>query len=204
MIRSLGSNIQRALYRARFGIWTIGVTYILSLGIGFAMVHTGNKFAMAYRDRIVSRAWASSPTLRAGAQGHPFAAAGSDFGANLLSGLASTTAGYWAPAAYPVAIYRGWIGGIVSVDRDHRSRLKNPVEGRYYLMTIFLQVVPYILAGGAGVNLGMARVRPIPDYSGAKWFGVPKEAFKDAGRIYLLVIPLFALASAYEFLATRP
>lgn len=82
--------------------------------------------------------------------------------------------------------------------------MKDSPERRYYLTVIFLQLVPYILAGGAGVNLGMARVRPIGHYAGLKWFGVPREAFRDAGRIYLLVIPLFALASAYEFLAIPP
>ncbi len=179
----------------------MGITYFVSLGIGFAMVHSGNSFASAYRDRIVSKASVSSPILHALNEGNPLAAAGLDFCANLLGGLASTAAGYWAPAAYPVAIYRGWIGGIVSVDRNHVSRLKSPAERRYYLITVFLQLAPYILAGGAGVNLGIARVRPVGDYEGPKWFGVPREAIKDAGRIYLLVIPWFAFASAYEFLA---
>lgn len=198
---SLPSDIQRALCRAKFGILTVGIAYVLALGMGLAMVHAGNSFALAYSDRIVANASASSSILHALDQGHPFAAAALDFGANSLGGLASTLAGYWAPAVYPVAIYRGWIGGIVSVDRRHHSRLKNASGRRYYLITVFLQLVPYILAGGAGVNLGIARVRPVGDYAGPKWFGVPQEAFKDAARIYLLVIPLFALASAYEFLA---
>jgi hypothetical protein len=124
-----------------------------------------------------------------------------DFGGNSLAALASTLAGYWAPAAYPVVLYRGWIGGIVSVDRKHHSRLKNAGERRYYLITIFLQLLPYVFAGGAGVNLGIARVRPVGDYAGPQWFGVPIEAWRDAARIYLVVLPLFALASAYEFLA---
>lgn len=200
----LGSDIQRGLRRAKFGILTVGIAYVLALGIGFAMVHAGNSFALAYSDRIVSKAVANSSISRALDQGHPVAAAVLDFGANSLAGLASTLTGYWAPAVYPIAIYRGWVGGIVSVDRKHRSRLRNPSEGRYYLITVLLQLVPYILAGGAGVNLGIARVRPVGDYAGPKWFGVPKEAFKDTGRIYLLVIPLFALASAYEFLAIPP
>jgi hypothetical protein len=198
---SLRSDIQRALCRAKFGILTVGIAYVLALGIGLAMVHAGNSFALAYSDRIVANASASSSILHALHQGHPLVAAGLDFGANSLGGLASTLAGYWAPAVYPVAIYRGWIGGIVSVDRRHRSRLENPSDRRYYLITVFLQLVPYILAGGAGVNLGIARVRPVGDYAGPKWFGVPQEAFKDGARMYLLVIPLFALASAYEFLA---
>jgi len=201
---SAGSKVVRALRRARFGILTIGITYVLSWGIGLGMVHAGNQFALSQRDRIVSKASGSSPILHALDQGHPVVAAVLDFGGNSLGGLASTLAGYWAPAAYPVALYRGWIGGIVSVDRKHGSRLKEASERRYYLITVFLQLVPYILAGGAGVNLGIARVRPVGDYGGPKWFGVPVEAWRDAGRIYLLVIPLFVVASTYEFLAIPP
>lgn len=201
---SVGMNIWRAMRRVKFGILTVGIAYVAAWASGLAMVHAGNGFALRYRDRIVSNAWAGSPILRALDQGHPLTAAALDFGANSLAGLASTLTGYWAPAVYPVAIYRGWIGGIVSVGQKHRSRLKDSRERRYYLTVLLLQLVPYILAGGAGVNLGLARVRPFGDYAGARWLGVPKEAFRDAGRIYLLVIPLFALASAYEFLAIPP
>ncbi|HEY6943881.1 MAG TPA: hypothetical protein VI431_01985, partial [Candidatus Acidoferrum sp.] len=163
----------RALRRAKFGILTIGATYVLAWGIGLAMVHTGNKFALGYMERIVSNAWATSPILHAVDQGRPVVAAALDFGGNSMGGGASTLAGYWAPAAYPVALYRGWIGGIVSFDRRRGSRLKKSLERRYYLITVFLQLAPYILAGGAGVNLGIARVRPVGDYAGPKWLGVP-------------------------------
>ena len=165
------------------------------------MVHAGYGFALGHRDRIVSNAVAGSPILHTLDQGHPFSAAALDFGGNSLGGLASTLAGYWAPAAYPVVLYRGWIGGIVSVDGKHRSRLKDEQQRRYYLITVFLQLVPYILAGGAGVNLGLARVRPVADYAGDKWLGVPREAWRDVGRIYVVAIPLFAIASMYELLA---
>jgi len=198
---SLTSRVGRALFRARFGILTIGISYFLAVGTGITMVHTGNRFALGYADRIVTNAANTSLILRMVDQKRPLVAAGLDFGANSLGGVASTLAGYWAPAVYPVAIYRGWIGGIVSVDRKHRSRLSSLSERRYYLITICLQLVPYILAGGAGVNLGIARIRPIGDYAGPKMFGVPTESIRDAGRIYLLVIPLFALASMHEFLA---
>ena len=57
------------------------------------------------------------------------------------------------------------------------------------------------LAGGAGVTLGRARVRPVGPYAGARVVGLPVEALRDAARIYVLVIPLFAIASSFEFLA---
>ncbi len=71
------------------------------------------------------------------------------------------------------------------------------LQGHY----LILQLVPYSLAGGAGVNLGIAYLRPRPFYQGDKWQGIPKEAIRDAFRIYLLVAPLFLAASLWEFLA---
>jgi hypothetical protein len=65
---------------------------------------------------------------------------------------------------------------------------------------MLLQLLPYTLAGGAGVNLGLARIRPIGLYAGPRVLGLPREALHDAGRIFVLVIPMFMFASAFEFL----
>jgi hypothetical protein len=64
--------------------------------------------------------------------------------------------GYGVPAGYCIAGYRGWVGGVVSVDDAHHSRLRTPYEAFYYLTTLVLQLIPYTLTGGAGVNLGIA------------------------------------------------
>jgi hypothetical protein len=62
-------------------------------------------------------------------------------------------------------------------------------------------VIPYSLAVGAGVNAGIAMLRPAKIYQGEKWLNlVPKEALRDIGRIYALVVPLFPLASLWEYL----
>jgi hypothetical protein len=67
------------------------------------------------------------------------------------------------------------------------------------LITLTLQLIPYTLAGGAGVNMGLANFRPKTFYQGEKWLGIPEEAIRDALRIYLVVVPLFLLASLWEF-----
>jgi hypothetical protein len=101
-----------------------------------------------------------------------------------------------------MAIQQGWVGGIVSVLDDHTSRLDDPRSAFYYLLTLFLQLIPYSLAVGAGVNVGIALFRPPPYYQGQKWLGIfPAEAMRDIGRIYLVVIPLFLAASLWEFLS---
>lgn len=117
----------------------------------------------------------------------------------MAGATATAAAGWYAPAPFPLAVYRGWIGGIVSVDDKHQSRLRG-WSGVYYFLVAGLQLAGYILSGGAGVSIGLARTQPKPEYQGARVLGVPIEAYKDAGWIYLAVIPIFAVASAIEFL----
>jgi len=198
---NIGVQILGALSRARLGILTVALTYTLFVIVGIVMVHTGNEFALAQRDSLIANANASDPSLIALREGDQLSAALSDFGRNLLAGGSSTVAGPSIIAEYPIVAYRGWIGGIVSVDDHHTSRLSNPSQAAYYLITLILQLIPYSLAGGVGVNLMVAYLRPNPLYPGEKWYGVPKEAFRDVLRVYLLVIPLFLIASVWEFFA---
>ena len=190
----------RALYRARIPILTVAVAYFISVGVGILMVHSGNAFAISTRDQIVSGAQ-SSPTLVSLDQGNRLWAALLDFGGNLFAGLGDFLGGLGVVFPYPFIAYRGWVGGIVSIDGSHASRLADPGQAAYYLITLVLQLIPYSLAGGAGVNLGLSLYRSKPYYQGKKWLGVSKEAIWDALRIFVLVIPLFLIASLWEFLA---
>ncbi len=192
----------RALSRARLGILTIALTYGVSVIVGVGMVAFGNKFALNYRDSLVSRADASDLAAISLENGHRLQAALLDFGGNLFLGaLPNTVAGLGVILPYPFVFYRGWVGGIVSANSDRTSRLADPAEAFYYLLTLVLQLIPYSLAGGAGVTLGMAYLRPRPIDQGKKWLGLPREAVLDVLRIYLLVVPLFLAASLWEFLA---
>jgi uncharacterized membrane protein SpoIIM required for sporulation len=92
------------------------------------------------------------------------------------------------------------VGGVVSVDADHASRLAQPVEAIYYVVTLVLQLIPYSLAGGAGVALGLVYYRSHSGAQPARWYAFPRTALLDVGRIYLLIIPLFLIASLWEFL----
>ena len=195
-------NIVRALSRARIPILTIALAYVLSLVIGIIMVHTGNEFALSYRDSLVARAHADDPASIAYQQGDQLQAALWDFSRNLFLGAVTDTVGGTAIVIpYPLVIYRGWVGGIVSVDSAHVSRFQESFQAAYYIITLVLQLVPYTLAAGAGVNLGIAYFRPKPYYRGDKWFDLPREAIRDVFRIYMLVVPLFFIASLWEFLS---
>jgi hypothetical protein len=198
-MRQFIARVQLAIRRTRLGVLLMGCAYGLGLIVGLISVQLGHQRSLRFRDRIVSKAHASSPILHYLDEGHPIAAAALDFGGNLVGATLTTASGWYAPAPIPLGIYRGWIGGIVSVDSDHRSRFRTGTGGLYYGFVVSLQLFGYILSGGAGMNLGLARTRPRSGYEGPRFLGVPLEAFKDAAYIYVCVIPIFACASALEF-----
>lgn len=197
-MHSIVRLIIRALQRARVSILTVALTYFVAVSIGMVMVHTGNDWAIAYRDQIVSGAQ-SNPITTALRQNDRLRAAILDLGANLYGAMIDTMGGLGVIFPYPIIAYRGWIGGIVSIDSAHVSRLAEAREAIYYLVTLTLQLIPYVLAGGAGVNMGLALYRQRSFYQGEKWLGIPKEAIRDTFRIYIIVVPLFLLASLWEF-----
>ncbi len=202
--RNLFDRVKLALFRARLGIATVAIAYAIGLLAGGFMVHTGNGFALRYRDRLVGGAQQSSPILAQFQKGNRLTAACLDASGNAAAGLLSVIAGYGVVSAYWVAGFRGWVGGVVSVDGAHHSRLNNSHEAFYYLVTIMLQLIPSTLAGGAGANLGFAAFGK-PAWTGykgrrVKWLLIPLEAIRDAGWIYLITLPMFLAASLFEFL----
>jgi hypothetical protein len=196
----VGDHIWGALGRFRLAIASVALTYVLTVIAGAVMVHAGNAFALEARDGIVDRAHTTDPASRALREGRPFEAGILDFAQNVLLGAIPTTvAGLAVALPYPFIAYRGWVGGIVSVDGTHSSRLADPAEARYYLLTLILQLVPYSLTGGAGVALGIAYLRRTPDES--LLLGLPRLALNDTATIYAVALPLFFVASMWEFLA---
>ena len=196
-------TVIRAIGRARLSILTIALTYVAFIVLGMLLTHTGNSYALKARDQLVNRATQQDPASIAYNQGNRLQAALFDFGGNLILGaIPKTISGMAVVPAYPFVAYQGWVGGIVSVRADHSSRLDNLQSAVYYLLTLLLQIIPYSLAVGAGVNVGIAMLHPQPYYQGDKWLGIiPKEALRDVGRIYALVLPLFLVASLWEFLS---
>lgn len=196
-------KITRSISRARLPILTIGAVYLVSILIGIMMVHSGNPFSLNYRDRIVSKAAQQDPAAIANNQGHRLRAAILDFAGNLFLGsVPQSIMGMGIVFPYPSVAYQGWIGGIVSVRADRTSRLNNFHSAVYYLLTLLLQITPYSLTIGAGVNVGVSLFRPAPYYRGEKVAHIfPKEVLRDWIRIYVLASPLFLLASLWEFLS---
>ena len=188
-----------AIRRGRVAILTIAVTYVLSLAAGVAMVSSGNAYALERRDEIVRAAQSSEITV-ANRAGDNVRAALLDFASNLvLGGGTSTVTGVTVIGSYPLVAYRGWVGGIVSVDSRHESRLGDAGSAVYYLVTLALQLIPYSIAGGMGVYLGVGAWRAVRRPRTDAWLGLPTDRLRDVALSYILVAPLFLIASLWEF-----
>lgn len=189
-----------AIGRAKAAILTIAATYVISVSVGIAMVSADNTFALERRDEIVDGAQ-SSQILVARREGEHLRAALLDFGSNVVLGaVPSTMAGFGVVVSYPIVAYRGWVGGIVSVDARHQSRLAETDEALYYVVTLVLQLIPYSIAGGVGVRLGVDLWRTMRRPRSNTWLGLPKDGLRDVALAYVLIVPLFLVASLWEFL----
>lgn len=190
----------RAIGRARAAIVSVGAVYVLSVAMGIGMVSAGSTFALDRRDSVVAAAQ-SSDVVVAYRAGDRLRAALLDSAANLaLGGVTSTVLGISVVGAYPVFAYRGWVGGIVSVDARHNSRLASPGTALYYLVTLVLQLIPYSIAGGVGVRLGIGAWRDVRGSSRPSVLGLRADRLRDAALAYVVIAPLFLVASLWEFL----
>ncbi len=194
--------IAGTLRRSWTAILSVAAVYVLSVATGILMVHAGSQFALNYGDRLVARARQQDPAAISYREGHRLRAALWDFSRNLVLGaIPQTVTGLTVVSPYGFAAYRGWVGGIVSVDRKHESRLGDWRSGAYYLITLILQLVPYSLSGGIGVHLGLEYFRNYNRPAVEKIWGYPKQALMDVARVYILIPPLFLIASLWEFLS---
>jgi hypothetical protein len=168
------------------------------------MSHSGNNFALTYRDKIVGHAMETDEASINYQKGNNFSAALIDFGGNLFFGaVPQTLMGFAIVIPYISASIQGWIGGIVSIDSAHESRFKNFKSTFYYFLVILLQFIPYSLAIGAGVKCGVDFYN-INKSNGwlLKKYRVPRSSLVDLGFVYMLVVPLFFIASCFEFIST--
>jgi uncharacterized membrane protein SpoIIM required for sporulation len=197
MIRQFVAEIFRAISRARISIIIVAITYLLSLSVGIAMVHLGGEYALNFRDQLVGEAQSGSILTQA----TPLSIAFADFLGNLRGAVADALGGLGVVFSFPLIANRGWVGGIVSVDSSHLSRLVTPASAAYYVSVVVMQLTGYTLAAGAGINAGLSFWRTRPEYAEKKWLGISVEAFRDLGRIFLLVVPILLIASLWEFLS---
>ena len=200
----LFNSIYEAVNRCRFYILSIFILYSISCLTGIIMSNNGNEFALSCRDRIVGQAMRTSNASLNYQSGNNFSAAVFDFGGNLFLGaIPQTLMGFTIVIPYVTVPVQGWIGGIVSIDSEHRSRFENFRSTFYYFFVLFLQFIPYSVAIGAGIKCGIDFYKYNNTTSWAIWkYKIQKASLKDLGYSYILVVPLFFLASCFEFMST--
>lgn len=192
-----------ALRRARGSLVASAVTYLAFVGAGIILASAGVPFAVSQRDAIVGGA-GTSPITQADRRGDHLQAALLDFGSNLFLGAVPTSiTGLSVIGPFPIAAYRGWVGGVVSIDGRHKSRLAGTGSAVYYVVTLVMQLTGFILTMAAGLHVGLAAWRARNDDSLRSWAGfrLPPAALADAGYLYLSAVPIFLVASLWEFFA---
>jgi uncharacterized membrane protein SpoIIM required for sporulation len=102
-----------------------------------------------------------------------------------------------------VTLLRGFVIGIAYPEVLSSS----PVALALGLGTMILELGAYVFSGAAGINIALAPVLPRRHGTQSRWTAF-KMAWKDAARIYVIVIILLALGAVWEmtglFLALRP
>jgi hypothetical protein len=203
-MKKLTEHIRQSVLRCRIYVISIFSIYCFSCSIGILMSQRGNEAALDYRDKIVGKAIKSDFASLNYQKGNRFKAAMIDFSGNLcLSAIPQTLMGFGIVIPYFSAAFQGWVGGIVSVDSAHKSRFKSFRSTLYYFLVLLLQYIPYSLALGSGIKCGIDFYNDNKKNDWSVWkFRLQKTSLIDVGYVYLLVIPLFLIASCFEFIST--
>lgn len=196
-------RISKAILRCKPFALSIFLTYLLSSSAGIFMAHAGNRFALAQRDKTVQKALISDKASIAYQSGNHATALVLDFAGNLFyAAIPQTVAGLGVILPYFSVAYQGWVGGIVSVDSTHRSRLRSIKATSYYFLVLLLQFIPFSLSIGAGVRCGVELYRHNADISWRFWgYRLPRQSLVDLSCVFAVAVPLFFVASAFEFLS---
>jgi hypothetical protein len=191
-----------AISRARTPIIQISIVNLLSILIGIIMVHSDVQYSIKYRDNLVTQSYQKDAASISYKKGDKFKAAVIDFSMNLCAGaIPLTITGFSVFPPYAISAFRGWIGGIVSIDGFHKSRFRTFNSAFYYIVTLILQIIPYSLSGGMGVYMGLAFFKKYKDNTVKKVLGMPKETLMDVAYVYIFISVLFFIASLWEFLS---
>jgi hypothetical protein len=199
-MKTLFASILSSMQRCKRWILVIAVIYCLSCLTGIILVHKDNSFSLSYRDQIVENAVSQDKASINYNSGNRFNAALIDFGGNLSGSVIQTITGLSVVIPFLMVSYQGWIGGIVSIDGNHQSRLNKIKSAMYYFIVLVLQYIPYSLTIGSGIRLGIETYR-INKSNSLFQYRIDKTGIRDVLNMYILAIPLFFIASCFEFLS---
>ena len=178
----------------------VAIIYCLSCLTRILLVKMDNSFSLSYRDQIVGKAVSQDKASINYISGNRFTAALIDFKGNLLGSVTQTIIGLSVVLPFLTVSYQGWIGGIVSDDGNHQSRLNKIKSALYYFIVLILQYIPYSLTIGSGLRLGVETYR-MNKSNNLFQYRIDKTGIRDVLNMYILATPLFFIASCFEFLS---
>jgi hypothetical protein len=203
-MKRLLASILRAMQRCRYYAVSIFILYCIACTTGIIMSHLGNEIALSQRDKIVGNAVKSDASSLDYQSGNNYSAALHDCAGNIIyAAVPQTVLGLGIIVPYFTVAYQGWVGGIVSVDGSHKSRFRNVKSAAYYIIVLLMQFLPFSLTIGAGIRCGVDLYKYNRTGSWKLWkYRFPLASLRDLGLVYLVSVPLFFIASCFEFLST--
>jgi hypothetical protein len=203
-MKTIIQSILTAIQNCKIYIISIFVIYCVSCFIGIILSHNGNSIALSQRDKIVNAAAKNDKAAINYEAGNKFQAAIFDFGGNILIGsIPQTIGGLSIIIPYVSVAYQGWVGGIVSVDGLHQSRFRNIKTALYYFIVLLLDFLAYSLSIGAGVKWGVESYKKNIAVNWKIWkYKIDTKSLKDVGYVYLVSVPIYFIASCFEFLSS--
>ncbi len=201
-----------AAKKMRLLLLFVALLYVGSYLTGWYMISVGSPFAVETARAIEGSVLNEAPftTIVQSLQGGQLLQAVLiTFLVNLTSGAFLTTTlpgvipivGALGPIA--VSLIRGFVIGVTY------PQVLSSSPGGFALGfgTMILELGAYVFSGAAGIHIALSTVRPKRYGVQSRW-GAFKSAWKDAGRVYVIVVILLALGAVWEmtgiFLVFRP
>lgn len=183
-------------------LFLVAVVYIVSFLVGYLMVHIQVPFAMELSEMLVEDIATQQPftsIMEALGSGNLALAIALTFLVNLSVGAFVTTT---LPGVIPL------VGGVISVAMTgfrgfiigilYYEVFKVPMGFAVVAVgTLLLEWGAYVFSAAAGINISLSTIFPSRYQVDSRWVAF-KEAWKDASRLYVIVIALLALGAIWE------
>ncbi|KON27914.1 hypothetical protein AC481_03245 [miscellaneous Crenarchaeota group archaeon SMTZ-80] len=188
-------------------LYLVTIIYVVSYIAGYIIIQIETPAIMEFVEPIVdgiSNNPVFIPIISALEKGNVAFAIAYTFSINLASGaFASTTLPGVIPllGALITILVTGFRGFIIGIIFTLAASMISDVNGFGWrilaLGTLILELGAYVFSATAGINISLSTIFPSRYQTESRWFAF-KEAWKDAGRIYILVIILLALGAIWE------
>lgn len=208
----IGSQVVQAAKRMRMLLLFVALLYVGSYIAGWYLISIRSPVAVETAQAITGSVLTETPftTIIHSLQGGQLLQAVLiTFMLNLTTGAFLTTTlpgiiplvGALGPIA--ITLIRGFVIGITYPE----VLASSPAGFALGFGTMVLELGAYVFSGAAGINIALASIMP-KRYGVNSRLAAFKMAWKDAAKIYVIVVILLALGAMWEmtgiFLALRP